>query len=437
MKFTIEKVLERDMDLLMINKFIHNQEVLDLFLNKINKRGYKNINVQHSYSDFDGENDITVIVEKDGNKVGLLIEDKIGAEAMPNQYERYKIRGQKGIKNNFYNEFYIFIIAPSSYLESNEEAKKYDYKISYEELKETMKNDIYATTLIDKAIEEKKNGYIIIEHKGVTSFWKKYYEYIDANYSIIKDRINKVSGPRGEKSRWPKFSTGNPNVKIIQKSNKGYLDLAFSKMENHVSVFNKYVKDYVDDDMEIVRTGKSMAIRLHTDGIDFRNPFENYSKEIEDCLNKVMRFYDFLKRSGIDIDSMYKEIEIPNADIKTIEDFIRLYPNGIIVNYDTRGTFRCSTNHLESIGNTVDYPYIQRYQTGVNTRTQLFIIKDNTLYKLKRVEGSNPNSKYTVDDFNYSVSEEFYQDKKFSENKRNPVNVFTEELLEITGLEEE
>ena len=101
MNIIMEKVLERDIDLLMMNKFIYDQNVIDYFLNKIGKKDYKVISIQHSLMDQEaGESDITIILEKDNHKIGLLIEDKIDAIAMPNQRERYNIRGNKGIENN-------------------------------------------------------------------------------------------------------------------------------------------------------------------------------------------------------------------------------------------------------------------------------------------------------------------------------------------------
>lgn len=427
----IEKVLERDIDLLMINKFIYDKKIFDLFLNKININGYDVKALQHSFSDSQGESDITVIAEKDNHKIGLLIEDKIDAIAMPNQRERYNIRGQRGIDNKLYDEFYVFMIAPLDYLKSNSEAQLYENQISYEELKEAMKDDIYAVTLIEKAIEEKKNGYIVQEHSGVTQFWEKYYEYIRNNYPTIK--INEVHGPRGESAMWPEFSTYYPNVKIIQKSDRGYLDLTFSKMSNYITIFNKYVLDHLDNNMTIEKTGKSMAIRMVFPKIDFRNDFDNYSNELKDCLDKALILYSLLNK--IDVNAMYNEINDNKANIKSLDDFKKLYPNGIIVNYDLRETYRSSKETLETIAEVVDYPYIQRYQTGVNTRTQLFIIKDNTLYKLKRVEEENPDSKYMIDKFDLTVSEDFYKDKKFFDTKLKPVNVFPEELLEIIDFE--
>ena len=46
-----------------------------------------------SKADKDGESDITVIVESPDKRIGLLIDDKIDAIDMPEQAERYKIRG--------------------------------------------------------------------------------------------------------------------------------------------------------------------------------------------------------------------------------------------------------------------------------------------------------------------------------------------------------
>ena len=84
---------------------------------------------------------------------------------------------KKGIENKQYDEFYDFIVAPQEYLESNMEAKQYTYRVSYEEMLSVLK-DVYSVELLNKAIEEKKSGYIIIENKSVTNFWEQYYSFI-------------------------------------------------------------------------------------------------------------------------------------------------------------------------------------------------------------------------------------------------------------------
>ena len=41
MNIIFEKVLERDIDLLLINKFIENDNLINYFLEKINKEKYR------------------------------------------------------------------------------------------------------------------------------------------------------------------------------------------------------------------------------------------------------------------------------------------------------------------------------------------------------------------------------------------------------------
>ncbi len=432
MKLVIEKVLERDIDLLMINKIMYDENVLNLFLSKINKYDYKVFSVQHSLMDqVNGESDITVILENNNHKIALLIEDKIDALAMPMQPERYVTRGKIGVKSKQYNEFYVFIIAPLDYLETNQEAKKYKYRISYEELKETMSNDLYATTLLNKAIEEKKSGYIINENPSVTSFWNRYYDYIKEHYPTI--RINKIHGPRGHAARWPILTTDYKSVVIYQKSNQGYLDLTFYKMGLFSNIFYKYVEKFLDKDMIITKIKNSMVVRINIPIINFDNSFYKQIDNIKFSLDNSLRFYELLKK--INVYDMYKEIEPINADIKTIEDFNRLYPKGIIVNYDIRGTYRESTGTVEKFADIVDYPYVQRYQKGKKTKTDLFMIRNNTLQRLKRIEPNNPNSNYYIEDIKETVLNDFYNDKKLITITNKPVNVKSEELYEIIDME--
>ncbi len=290
MNIKYEKVFERDIDLLIINKFINDNKLKDYFLKRINLFGYNVVSVYHSLSDKNGESDITVILEKDNEKIGLLIEDKIDAPAMKKQKERYEKRGNKGINEKLYDKYYIFIIAPKDYLETNQEAKLYDNKISYEEFREVLKEDIYATSLIDKALDEKKSGYVIKEDKQVTLFWKNYYDYIKKNYPKLK--IHEVEGPRGSDASWPEIYTAFRNVKIIHKSDRGYMDLTYyGEANNHELI--KELSEVLESDMFIRITGKSLAIRLEIPIIDFKKDFNDYLNEMKASLDAASRLYDF------------------------------------------------------------------------------------------------------------------------------------------------
>ena len=92
MKIELEKVFERDIDLLMINKFINDKNLVDLFCSKVNLSNYSVTNVQHSIMDENGESDITIILTYNNSKVAFLIEDKIIAKNLIVKHKNMKIK---------------------------------------------------------------------------------------------------------------------------------------------------------------------------------------------------------------------------------------------------------------------------------------------------------------------------------------------------------
>jgi len=69
----MEKVFERDIDLLMINKFCSEEKVTKYFSSKIGLDNYKVVKAQHSIMDENGESDITIILE---NEATILLAKK-------------------------------------------------------------------------------------------------------------------------------------------------------------------------------------------------------------------------------------------------------------------------------------------------------------------------------------------------------------------------
>ena len=289
----LEKVLERDIDLYIINKFVNDSKFKNLFLKMIGKDGFSIIECIHSYSDENGESDITIILENSSEKIGLLIEDKINAIAMPNQYERYIIRGEKLIKDGLFDKYYIFIIAPKLYLDNNTESSKYDYKISYEQLYEYIEDDIFGKTLLAEAINEKKKGYSVIENVPVTKFWGRYYNLIENRYPSL--RINQYEGARGKNARWPIFITPIDKIQIFHKSNKGFVDLVFPGVSKYYYEVFDIVSDYLKDNMALEKTGKSLVIRINVPIVDFSKDFDGQIDDIIACLDAVNELTNLIR----------------------------------------------------------------------------------------------------------------------------------------------
>ena len=300
MEFNIKKVYERDIDLYIINKFINDSKFKELFLKKINCQNYQVCKCLHSFSDENGESDIIIILENDNRKIGLLIEDKINAIAMPKQYERYILRAEKQKHEGLFDDYYIFIIAPKSYIDSNTEAKKYDNKISYEEILDYISGDVYGESLIKQAIEEKKKGYVVVENKSVTLFWEKYYDMVENRFSDLK--LNRNEGPRGSDANWPIFRTPIKKIKILHKADRGYVDLTFRRVSQYYYEVYDIVKNVLKENMKLEQTAKSLAIRIDVPKIDFEKDFKEQEENVIKCLEVVKELQEFMR----EID--YKEI---------------------------------------------------------------------------------------------------------------------------------
>ena len=296
-------ISERDMDMLFLEEFVASEEFLKLFTSKMNICDVKVLSVQASKTDIElGESDMTVIVESNCKRIGLLIEDKIDAIAMPDQEQRYVLRGEKGIQQGDYDEFHVFIIAPEKYLSSNIEASKYPNQISYEVILDYFENrndsrSLFKTQQLKLAIEQQKTGYQPIEDKRVTEFWNRYSQYQKKNHPSLKLVYNNEI--KGTKARWPRFNTVNKELCIVHKSNFGYIDLTFDGCANRIleieELLSNTIGDYLSEGYTVNMIGKSAAIRLNVPVIDFHQPFDEQFQEIKDCFEAIYKMNNLAK----------------------------------------------------------------------------------------------------------------------------------------------
>ena len=175
-------ITERDMDLLFVESVLTDPEFCNLIIDKTDLKGrtFIVLGAELSKSDSElGESDITVIIDVEGNRYGLLIEDKIDAIAMPKQHSRYIKRGKKGIKEGEYSDFRVFIFCPEKYYKNNDEAKLYEHVITYEACKKYFdcKGDplsLVRSIQIEQAIRKAKRPQSINVNERANTFLKQY-----------------------------------------------------------------------------------------------------------------------------------------------------------------------------------------------------------------------------------------------------------------------
>ena len=296
LKCVFSDVSERDMDLLFLEEFACSQRFADLFLSKIGMSGANVVEIEQSKVDIElGESDMTVIVEYNGLRHALLIEDKIDAIAMPNQSGRYQERGKKGIENGDYLSFDVFIVAPKRYLEQNEESKKYPNRITYEECMEYFsiledKRAAFKLQQIEQAIHKQKSGgYTVIENEQVTDSWSKYIAMKDESYPYLW--LATSGGPKGAKASWPRYNTVIKGLYMYHKTEFGYIDLNFSGCAERAPELRKELErmlgNLTEQKLSVHVTGKSAVLRIHVPVIEFRKSFDEQIPNAEKCFEAI------------------------------------------------------------------------------------------------------------------------------------------------------
>ena len=162
----LDQIEERDIDFLVMRLFMEQPRFAALSLSKAGWERAQVVRVEHSLTDPAlGESDITIIIALDGKRHGLLIEGKIDAPAMRLHCQRYYERGNIGVTNGNYDDFAVFLIAPQSYLDDNEEAQNYENRISYEEMRTTLQalGASFDCAILERVVAKKASGYVLRE----------------------------------------------------------------------------------------------------------------------------------------------------------------------------------------------------------------------------------------------------------------------------------
>ncbi|MBR3108191.1 MAG: hypothetical protein IKH30_13590 [Clostridia bacterium] len=293
-------ITERDMDLLFVESVLTDPEFCRVLVNKTDLAGkpFRILSAELSKSDAElGESDITVVLDVEGDRYGLLIEDKIDAMAMPEQHGRYIKRGEKGIKAGEYKDFRVFIFCPEKYYSNNDEAKLYEHLITYEECKEYFdrKNDplsAFRSQQIEQAITKAKKPQAINVDERANAFLKQYIAYQKEKYPTLD-----LSTKEDKNGWWTDYRTELGTVYINHKIQEGFVDLTFPKASDkigHAKIIADWARQHKISDASVVKTKKSAMIRIHVPKLDIIKGFEFVDKdELDQCFDAIKELTDF------------------------------------------------------------------------------------------------------------------------------------------------
>lgn len=297
---TFGTIVERDMDLLLLEAVATDSRFAKLLVEKTDLKGkpFEVVSVDLSVSDSDGESDITIIVKVDNKKYGFLVEDKINAPAMDKQHLRYQKRGDKAIKKGTYEEYRIFIFCAEKYYKQNPEAKLYEHFLSYEECKDyfdTKDDQInrIRSQRTAQAIGKAKSPSDTHVNEKANAFFVKYKDYQEKNYPMLS-----LSTSRKSNGYWAHYRTRfSGNIYLYHKIKEGFVDLTFNKAAGNVSVLEhveSWARKHGITNVGAVITSASAALRIKVPELDMERPFEDYEgEEIPECFEAIQELIDF------------------------------------------------------------------------------------------------------------------------------------------------
>ena len=291
-------VYEHDMDVMLMQALLTDPIFLDLFINKTDWAGIdlKPVHAEISNSDADlGETDITVILSDGASRFAMLIEDKIDAVAQPEQHDRYVKRGDKAVRNGEYSDYKVFIVCPQKYYDADDEAKKYEHFVSYEECAEhfgksndSMGNIRYQEVM--EAISKAKKPPQVTLNEDANSFFRKYREYQREHFPQLEMKTKETAN-----GYWVDYRTRFPyqQAYLLHKLGDGEVDITFNRGKDKLPILESICEWFKQNGlMEISTpvTGKSVSIRMNVPKLRYKHGWENISTEdIDKCFTVITK----------------------------------------------------------------------------------------------------------------------------------------------------
>ena len=300
-----EAIRERDTDMLLLEELLCNPIFSKWFLNKTIgiRKNYMVDGAWHSITHSGlGESDLAFKIKTGKEKILFLIENKIHAEFMPEQANRYRKRGDHKQNAGECTSFFTVLFAPESYIQEN---RDFDFNLSYEDVrnwflseKQMGERGKFKAEILNIAIERMRRGYTAIINKDTTKFRWDYYRYAEENYPHLGMLKPKDEMPR--KVGFIKFKPKGINLKtresIIHKK-RGDVDLNLDCPGMSIEEFNLKYRRTLSDKMHFVKTNGFFIVRISTPAVNIEKDFQKQLPEIKSALNKVRTLFKWAKKN--------------------------------------------------------------------------------------------------------------------------------------------
>ena len=293
----IASINERDIDLLILEELTVSDEFRDWFSARLFSCTVYSAaaGAWHSVVAADNrESDLLFIfLSQSGERVAILIENKIDAPPQPQQAQGYKSRGEQGEADGFWDSFKTCLIAPERYLTSSRQTELYDHEISYEEILAYFSSRRfrdsrfgYKAKLMQEAIEQNRRGCQPVFNREITVFVEQYVAYAELHFPQL---VVQAAKPRPAGSTWIKFRPSGiaTSIDLCHQMTAGFVKVFFTgAIEQLEALTNKYAP-YVTEHQLINAAGKSVSITVEVPKLDPLQAFESQLEKVSSALQQL------------------------------------------------------------------------------------------------------------------------------------------------------
>ena len=329
----LSHVLERDIDLLLIEEFLCNDSFLTWFSQTVAK-GMLRISgrtVAHSVfesqgKDSSGETDIRIQIEDDKSRYLFFVENKITAEFTPEQPERYRERSKKAVAAREADFAFTVLLAPEAYLNACGSADVFDVVVSYEQICECLHRLADASTdegtrlrlqhrqmVLRHAItKHRRNG---VGHcESVTAFFDMCHQFIVQEYGKQLSPRPRQRGPNSDTIVFDTVASqrllkalGAPRRELwlALMLGEGRVGVRFYCWRGRADQIEVVLNQLKTVGMEVLRKKESNTVEIgFTDlpKIDCGSDFGMQIRNFRTCLEKAVLLADWLDKNREDLE---------------------------------------------------------------------------------------------------------------------------------------
>lgn len=268
----LDKLEERDIDLLLLEELMcepaFQERLARLLLPGEQPKFLEASNSVCSTSH--GESDLVAVYHSEGGVVAVHLENKIAANFMPEQADRYRRRGEEGIRNGHWDTYVTALLAPRRYLEAGHLGHVFDHYVAYEDLlphferPEGGARGAWRAAMLRQAIGgSRKSVYRRVVDEATTRFFHEYWEIASREFPRLRMKRDR-DRPAG--STWVQFhpDVGMPKqIGLWHKAAEIFTaDLSFRN--TNVEALHAAIGDVVEAGMSVEQARKSAVVRIRT-----------------------------------------------------------------------------------------------------------------------------------------------------------------------------